>query len=159
MVKCISIKLLFLKILFFSQYLLIVYLLRDYISPQIVSFIVQEHRKVTNFHGTQPKEILYIPNHFALWKIPAFLNSSKSFMESSSLQKSAYAFFLRSATANLYKVQTPGRPWTLQQHEVSDVWPGGHASEVHQSSGHGSFSSWWLDCDAAPGWWRNAKNS
>lgn len=95
---------------------------------------------MTNFQGTQPKEIFYIPNHFALWKIPAFFISSNLSWNRNFCRSLHMPFFFQ-PQQTYRKLQTPG------DHECSNnmkLQMFGHQA-MHlrfcQSSGHGSFSS------------------
>ena len=131
---------------------------RLFLTPDTHSFIVQEHRKVTNFHGTQPKKffILQITLHFEKYQPPSSpqnLSWNHNFCRNLHMP----SFFVQ-PQKTYRKLQTPGRLWTLQQYEIADVSAiGQEATRLRfcQSSGHGSSPSRRLNRNVLLGWWRN----
>ena len=55
-------------------------------------------------------------------------------------------FFLVQLQQTYRKLQLPDRQWMLQQYEITDSWPEGHASEVlSKNCSRSSFSTWQLN--------------
>ena len=103
---------------------------RLFLTPESHGFIVQEHRKVTNFHGTQPKKffIFQITLHSEKYQ-PSSAPQNLSWNHNFCRNLHMPSFFVQ-PQQTYRKLQTPWSLWTLQQYEIADVWPEGHASEV-----------------------------
>lgn len=97
---------------------------------------------MTQFHGTQPEEIIYVLNHFERYQ-PSSSPQNLSWTHNFGRNLHMPSFYKKTYR----KLQLPGGQWMLQQDEITDPWPEGHSSEVLSKTGHGSFSSWWLNND------------
>lgn len=114
--------------LVFTVFVNHLFLERLFLSPDTPSFIVQEHRWVTQFHGTQPEEILSVLNHFERYQpssSPQNLSGNHNCCRNLHMPS-----FLVQPQQTYRKLQLPGGQWMLQQDEITDPWPEGHSSEV-----------------------------
>ena len=116
----------------------------------------QEQRSVTNFHGTQPKEILSTPKSLCTLKHTCLPHLLKIFYGIIISIEICICLFLGSATANIESCISQGDNKCSDNMKMMGQ-KATHLRFCQRTRSHDSFSSWQLNNDVLPDRQRNGQ--